>query len=561
MTPPLPGSGSVAERCDMTDANYFQPFRSRLYQRMRLCSSLAYKTIASLMRPALVGCVLVTGALGCIAHAQAPPQSSSDATSQNAGLQELQSQVRELKQLVLQLQQQTVDSHTEITKLRQELESRSNAPGEGTGGDQESAAYISSGADQLGQRLDHIEEDQQLLSSELKDQDQTKVESASKYRIRFSGIVLFNLFGNSGSVENQDVPTWSMRPYPSDSSGSVGGTMRQSILGFETFGPDFLGAHTSANVNFDFGGGFPAAYNGVDSGLVRLRTAAVRLDWKDTSVIAGQDQLFLSPLAPTSFATVIVPALSYAGNLWAWTPQLRVEHRFAMSGNSRITLQGAFMDPLTGEPPDSDYYTWYRAADAGEQSRQPGYGAHVGYSRPMLGQSLTIGAGGYYSRQNWGYSRMVNGWAGMMDANLPLGHRFSLSAEAYRGAAIGGLGASLGRSVLFNGSLADSTTSVVALNDVGGWAQLKFRATPKLEFNGAFGEDNPFAADVREFGDQSASYAAYFVTRNRSEFGNVIYRPRSDLVLALEYRRLRTFTIFDSSWEASQINMSMGVLF
>lgn len=546
----------------MTDANYFQPFEPRLHPRNRLRLGLSCKTTSSLMGPALIACAVMIGTLCGVAQTQAPAPSASDTSPQIAALQDLQSQVRELKQLVLQLQQQTVDSHAEITKLRQEIESRSNSGGaELASGDGQSANYMGPNAGQLGQRLDHIEEDQQLLSSELKDQDQTKVESASKYRIRFSGIVLFNLFGNSGSVENQDVPTWAMRPYSSGSSGSVGGTMRQSILGFETFGPDFLGARTSANVNFDFGGGFPATYNGVDSALVRLRTAAVRLDWKDTSVIAGQDQLFLSPIAPTSFASVIVPALSYSGNLWAWTPQLRVEHRFAMPGDSTITLQGAFMDPLTGEPPDSEYYTWYRTADAGEQSRQPAYGVHVGYSRPMLGQTITIGAGGYYSRQNWGYSRNVNGWAGIMDANLPLSRKFSLSAEAYRGAAIGGLGAALGRSVLFNGSLSDPATSVVALNDVGGWAQLKFHATPKLEFNGAFGEDNPFAADVRDFGDQSASYAPYFITRNRTAFGNVIYRPRSDLVLALEYRRLRTFTIFDSSWEASQINMSMGVLF
>lgn len=546
----------------MTDTNYFQPFEPRLHPRNRLRLGLSCKTTSSLMGPALIACVVMIGTLCGVAQTQAPAPLPSDTSPQIAALQDLQSQVRELKQLVLQLQQQTVDSHAEITKLRQEIESRSNSGGaELASGDGQSANYMGPNAGQVGQRLDHIEEDQQLLSSELKDQDQTKVESASKYRIRFSGIVLFNLFGNSGSVENQDVPTWAMRPYSSGSSGSVGGTMRQSILGFETFGPDFLGARTSANVNFDFGGGFPATYNGVDSALVRLRTAAVRLDWKDTSVIAGQDQLFLSPIAPTSFASVIVPALSYSGNLWAWTPQLRVEHRFAMPGDSTITLQGAFMDPLTGEPPDSEYYTWYRTADAGEQSRQPAYGVHVGYSRPMLGQIITIGAGGYYSRQNWGYSRNVNGWAGIMDAILPLSRKFSLSAEAYRGAAIGGLGAALGRSVLFNGSLSDPATSVVALNDVGGWAQLKFHATPKLEFNGAFGEDNPFAADVRDFGDQSASYAPYFITRNRTAFGNVIYRPRSDLVLALEYRRLRTFTIFDSSWEASQINMSMGVLF
>ena len=83
-------------------------------------------------------------------------------------------------------------------------------------------------------------------------------------------------------------------------------------------------------------------------------------------------------------------------------------------------------------------------------------------------------------------------------------------------------------------------------------------ATPKLEFNGAFGDDNPFASDVRTFGNQGTSYAPFFFTSNRSAFGNVIFRPRSDLVMALEYRRLRTFTIYDTSYQAGQVNMSMG---
>jgi hypothetical protein len=470
--------------------------------------------------------------------------------------------VRELKQLVLQLQQQTVDSHAEITRLREELESHQSGGEnvESAGTDQPSPAYGSTTA-QLDQRLQHVEEDQELLSGKIDDQYQTKLESASKYRVRFSGIVLFNLFGNSGTVDSVDVPTWATKAQPMASSGSVGATMRQSILGFEAFGPDFLGAHTSANVNFDFGGGFPATDNGVNSGIVRLRTGAVRLDWKDTSVIAGQDQLFLSPIEPTSFASVIIPALSYAGNLWAWTPQLRVEHRFALSGASTLVLQGAFLDPLTGEPPDQDYYTFNRLPSAGEASRQPGYAARVGYSRPMLGQTFTVGAGGYYSRQNWGFDRMINGWTAIVDMNLPLSHKFSVSGEFYRGAAIGGFGAALGRSVLFDGPLSDPNTSVVALNVVGGWGQLKFRATPKLEFNGAYGQDSPFAADVRLFGDASQGYAPFFLTANRAAFGNVIYRPRSDLLMSVEYRRIRTFTIYDNSYEAGQFNMSMGVLF
>jgi hypothetical protein len=503
---------------------------------------------------AALACVVIVLALSCAA------QSPSSGAQDSAALQDLQSQVKELKQLVLQLQQQTTDSHSEIVRLREELQSQRTTGPATEAADQQSPAYIAS-TTPVEQRLDHLEEDQALLSGKIDDQYQTKVESASRYRIRFSGIVLFNLFGNSGQVDNVDVPTWATRVHRGDASGSVGATMRQSILGFETFGPELFGARTSANVNFDFGGGFPATDNGVSAGIVRLRTAAVRLDWKNTSVVAGQDQLFLSPLSATSFASVIVPPLSYAGELWAWTPQLRVEHRWALADNSTVSLEGGFLDPMTGEPPDQDYYTWYRTPNAGESSRQPGYAAHLGYSRPMLGQTFMIGAGGYYSRQNWGYDRMVNGWAGMMDLNLPLTHKLSLSGEFYRGAALGGFGTALGRSVLFNGSLDDPNTTVIPLNVVGGWAQLKFRLTPKVEFNGAYGQDSPFASDVRNFGDESGSYGPYYLTGNRGAFGNVIYRPRSDLVLALEYRRMRAFTIYDSSYQASQINMSMGVLF
>jgi hypothetical protein len=550
----------------MTDTGALELFASFTSRAMRLFPSSVSisggnpRSRFTCKSGAWVGYLILVVALSCAAQPQSP---SSTTGTDGAALQELQSQVRELKQLVLQLQQQTVDSHAEITRLREELENHQTGEESGVesaGIDQQSPAYGATAA-ALDKRLQHVEEDQELLSGKIDDQYQTKLESASKYRIRFSGIVLFNLYGNSGSVDNADVPTWATKTQPMDSSGSVGGTLRQSILGFEAFGPDFLGARTSANVNFDFGGGFPATDNGVNSGIVRLRTAAVRLDWKDTSVIAGQDQLFLSPLAPTSFASVIVPALSYAGNLWSWTPQLRVEHRFALSDGSMITLQGGFLDPLTGEPPDGNHYVWYRSPSAGEEARQPAYAVHVAYAHSMFGQTFTVGAGGYYSRQDWGYDQIVNGWAGTMDASLPLGPRFVLSSEFYRGAAIGGLGAALGRSVVYSGPLSDPDSYVQPLNVIGGWAQLKFRATPKLEFNGAFGQDSPFAADVRYFGDQASSYAPPYYTANRSAFSNVIYRPRSDLLFSVEYRRLKSFTIYDSSYEAGQFNMSMGVLF
>ena len=207
-------------------------------------------------------------------------------------------------------------------------------------------------------RVGPLEEEQQWFTGKIDDPYQTKVESASKYRVCFSGIALFSPFSNHGSVDNRDVPTLAHQYSGLTSSGSFGGTLRQSIFGFEVFGPQLMGARTSGNVNFDVGGGFPVISDGVNSGLVRLRTATLRVDWKNTDVVVGQDQLFFSPNSHASFASLIVPALSYAGNLWVWTPQRRVEHRIAVSEKSAFTVQAGILDNLTGEPPYHDY-TWY----------------------------------------------------------------------------------------------------------------------------------------------------------------------------------------------------------
>jgi hypothetical protein len=146
----------------------------------------------------------------------------------------------------------------------------------------------------------------------------------------------------------------------------------------------------------------------------------------------------------------------------------------------------------------------------------------------------------------------------MADWDIPFNSRLSLSGEFYRGMALGGFGAALGRSVQFNSLLPPQT--IRAINAVGGWSQLKLRASEKLEFNGAFGLDNPFASDVRAFPNPQ-SYFDPFLLQNRSSFVNFVYRPRSDLLLSAEYRHLRTFDIFAESPTADQVNLMMGILF
>src|SRR5437899_2911468 len=103
--------------------------------------------------------------------------------------------------------------------------------------------------------------------------------------------------------------------------------------------------HSRVQAGFQY-----AALNGINSGLVRLRIASARLDWAHSSIVVGQDSLFTSPLSPTSFASLVIPSFGYSGNLWTWTPQVRVEHRFDLSDDQNVTVQGGILDNLTGEP-------------------------------------------------------------------------------------------------------------------------------------------------------------------------------------------------------------------
>ena len=406
-------------------------------------------------------------------------------------------------------------------------------------------------------RLAQLEEGQQLLEGKVNEQYQTKVESASKYRVKLSGIALLNVFGNSGTVDNQDVPNLALVSGSTGTSGSVGATVRQSEIGLEVYGPDLGGARVSGDVNFDFFGGFSNTANGVTSNLVRMRTATVRLDWTHTSIVAGQDAPFFSPLSPTSFASLGYPAFSDAGNLWTWTPQVRIEHRIQLAGKEQLLLQGGLLDPLSGESPSGEYY---RTPDAGEQSRKPAVGSRLAWMHGDGDHSLTVGLGGYYSRQNYGAGRTMDAWAGTADWNLPMGRRFALSGEFYRGRALGGLGAAEGRSVLFSGTESSPTSEIEGLNTVGGWTQLKFRATESIEFNAAYGQDNPFTSDLRYFyAPTSAGYT--YVGKNQSEFFNVIFRPRSDLLFALEYKNLDTQSMHNGVYKAGDVNLSVGVLF
>lgn len=486
----------------------------------------------------------------------------STAQAMQGAVQELQRQVGELREAVTEMRAEAAQYRAETAELRKELEVMRAQPVESASANVTNTAQTANAQPgetakkprSLEDRVASLEESSGLLGSQLNDQYQTKVESGSKYRLRLSGIVLMNLFSNRGQTDNQDIPSFVTGP---NVGGNFGATLRQSEIGLEAFGPDIAGAKTSANLTADFAGGFPNTWNGVNSGVFRLRTASARLDWEKTSLVVGQDDLFVAPLSPTSFASLAVPAFNYAGNLWAWTPQVRVEHRFDISEGQSILLQGGILDNLTGEFPSDSFF---RTPSPGEQSSQPAYGVRTAWTTDFLGRPLTLGVAGYYSREVLGNDHYVDGWAGMSDWNIPLASWLSLSGEFYRGRAIGGIGGGISRSVVFDGNPALPTTSVHGLDAIGGWSQFKFKVRPKLEFNAAFGLDNPTSSEIR-FAAASQPYTGALLAQNRSGLVNFIYRPRSNLLFSGEFRFLQSLPIYESYENAEQVNLMMGVLF
>jgi hypothetical protein len=501
------------------------------------------------------------------------PENETTAMSALAdSIRDLQDRVRILTSELDELRASQRRAQTETSELRAELQltkaqltSRTvSANGlDSSSLPQEAATVLPASSRQtesiqvhpVAERLAKIEETQELMNAKINEQSQTKVESGSKYRVRLSGMILLNLFGNQGAVDNLDFPHLAF-PSQSSDSQAFGGSLRQSQIGIDTFGPDIGGAHTSANVTFDFAGGFASTQNGVSMGLVRLRTGTVRMDWGNTSVVAGQDYLFFAPLAPTSVASLAIPELSYAGNLWSWTPQVRIEHRVQLSDASRLLFEGGILDSFTGEIPAGIT----RAATFGEESGQPGYAGRVAWGHHAFGRDLTFGVGGYYGRLNLGFGRSVDSWAGIADVTLPIGRFFDVTGEFYRGRAVGGLSGGIGQTILLSGQLADPRTVIRGLDSVGGWIQLKFKPSARLEFNGAVGQDNPFASELRRFPATQNFYGVLW-SRNLSPFVNIIYHMRSDVLFSVEYRRLQTSVLDSGSSSANHVSLTLGYLF
>jgi hypothetical protein len=404
------------------------------------------------------------------------------------------------------------------------------------------------------------EDDWQVLNSRVDEQAQDKVETNLKYRLKLSGIVLMNAFGVSGLVDNLDVPTVAEPSFAGAPSGTVGASLRQTVLGLSGFGPEILGAKTSGDIQMDFFGGLPSGYGSASSGVIRLRLARLRLDWTNTSIIAGLDEPFFSPNMPTSYMSVAEPTFSAAGNLWTWTPTIRVEQRLN-TDSTQFKIEAGVMDPSADVPPASST----RFPTPGESSRRPTVAVRLSVNSRNEARPVSFGVSGVYSPQYYSWNgTSISGGGAVADWKFGLIPHLEVSGEAFVGKGLDAFGGVAGPVIPTNQYLTyyqSAAPSLLAgITMFGGWAQLKARVNSRNEFNIGIGTGGRVASELNYVVESYPEITA-ISPRNDAIFVNYIFRPRSDLVFSPEFRRLRTFELGTSPAFADQIGFAAGFLF
>jgi hypothetical protein len=474
--------------------------------------------------------------------------------NQNASLEQ---RIAKLSAALAATQQQVEQSQKELADLRAELAAMSHpGPVPGASASSPLSSPQELPTESASPSTADVAEQQQVMQEEIKQHEQTKVESESKYPVKLSGLIMFSAFSNAGVVDNPDLPTVAFSRPPGTSHGSVGGGVRQSILGIHATGPHLGSASTSAEVSTDFFGGLSYNPYGSTNGSLRLRTADIHISWLNDGLHLGVDGPLISPRSPTSYATLAIPSLGWAGNLWTWSPQVRYERHLPLSDRSSVQLQAGLLDPsIVGYQEESPY----RELSAGELARRPALEGRASYHFNLFDRELALGVGAYRARETFGTVN-IDPWAITSDWQVPLTRRVELQGEFYRGLGLGALGGGAYKDVIYGVDPITGAKRTLGLNNIGGWGQLKFHLGGLLEANVSAGQDSAYASDMHKL-ILSPTNPLETMARSRMMVGNLVFRPKTYIIISPEYRRIMNWQITGPANVANIFTLSAGYQF
>ena len=378
-----------------------------------------------------------------------------------------------------------------------------------------------------------VEERVAVVERRTEDLSQSKVEAGQRLPVTLTGMVLFNAFLNSRASGGFQAP---LAASLADSVTRGGASLSQSIIGLRFHGPRVLGGgQVRGSVDLDLWGGTSSSLNH----LVRMRGATLHVDWKNSSVIVGQDKPIIAPRDPDSLSQVAFSPLTGAGNLWLWQPQARFEQRFALGENAGVRAQAGvyqISEPLASAGPDYQatlstarpalegrFELWRKVASSARMEIAPGF--HVSQTH-VAGLSLP--------------SRLVT-----IDWMIQPVAKFQFTGTFFHGRNAAGVGG------LRQGFTSLGGNRFTTVPTMGGWAELSYSATRRFTVNAFGGQES----------NQAASLLNGQIARNFSYAGNVQYRLGTNVLLGLEANQARTAYVGGTLRLVNHYDLALAYLF
>ncbi len=360
-----------------------------------------------------------------------------------------------------------------------------------------------------------VEERLDVQETRTKDLAQSKVEASRHVPLRITGMALFNAYFNSASVGLQD-PILAL-----PGAGNSGATLRQTVLGFDYTGPrSFAGGQVRGSLFLDLWGGSGGSLDQ----LLRLRTATIGIDWKTRSIEVGQQKPLISPRDPDSLAQVAFSPLTGAGNLWLWSPQVRLEQRFKLSSQTEVRAQVAAIQTSESAPAPTPEYGAIPANIANAIApRRPGIEARIELRTGGEDRRLELAPGFHHSVSHVaGTSVPSNIYSVDWLARIIPALEFTGALASGENFAPLGSGGLSGFGILPGG--------IVPVHSRSGWGQLAIRVAPRLTVHLFGGEQANRDADMQD-GQ---------ILRNVQWGGNLFYRLAPNVILGVEAAQVRT---------------------
>jgi hypothetical protein len=336
------------------------------------------------------------------------------------------------------------------------------------------------------------------------------------------GFARLDAIWESGQIYPGNIALWAQPAGMGRNDGEWNLSAGASRLGFNLSGPDTEKLKLSGTIEIDFTGG-----GSENNQNPRMRHAYLKAFWPDSdfSIVAGQTWDLVAAQIPFTDD----PAIMWgAGNIGGRHPQLRLTKGFRTGEKGRIEIAVAASRSIGEKNKVTDTYI----PDPGRDADIPTIQGRIALSGPLIVENkpATIALSGHYGQEEWDTDtsnthRTLDTWSCNLELSLPLSRKLLFAGEYFTGENLDEFYGGIGQGVNTGHS-----TNFWNIRSHGGWAALKYFASPSTTFSIGAGIDDPNDSDLVDYPVAPGKARSL----NRTIFANVINQVTPNFILGFQ---------------------------